>query len=311
MVTPYRIPCSRPEHFQRAIEVVEAHFSNLNGAHPCRRWLDAARPFTGAAHRNIGDPSLPASADAVFQRFASDEFMPAARLCRLARSLDDLARLKGSPGEELTQMRSDADGFFHGEFLLHVASKLAHAGAVVEVIPREGMSRKTPDIALPAAGVAIEVVSHERVESVTSTTDDFQHADSKFTQYFVRDRADWFGVIGVDLGFRGSPTLPDLGLAGPTYETILNDMMLNFEMYAKAANDRAEREFVDALILSWTSVECRQSTRAGGISATLCASDVSGLKYAPKRTPRPILNEVFHEFPDAPDRIAYRSPTAP
>lgn len=269
--------------------------------------------MAGSAHHEIGDPALPASSDQVFQRFAEDVFMPAVRLCRLARSLQDLALLGGAPGEELGQMRVDPDGFFHGEYLLHIGTKLAFLQQTeVIVVPRGGKaSHKTPDIALPCHQVAIELLAHEHVAAFASTTHDFEHADAKFSCYFTHAHGEWIGVVGIELGFRGSPTLPDLGLLGPRHDVISADIRANFEMYASLARDSGGRHYghVNALLLTWTSAECEERCCPDGVSAVLFPTDVSGLEYAPGFPRRSrALDDTFHAFPRTPDRTAYRSP---
>lgn len=306
----YRIPSSRIEHFRESLALVERHFPALADDHPCRAWMRAAQ--TMAEHRNfeIGDATKPSGTDMEFSDFVETVVMRAARLCRLGRSLFRLRHVGGAIEEELHQMQRDHDGFFHGEFLLHIATKLAYQHrATVNIIPRQGrLARKTPDIELPEVRSAIECVAHEKVHRWESATEDFHHASTKFSHWF-RERTGWLGAIAVDLGFRGSPTLPDLGAIGPNHDQIKDNIRKNFELETTLQLDSDGRhpQTVHALILTWSSIEYEKPDSSSGF---VFPTDISAIEYAPGWTRTiPILDKTFFEFPEEVARIAHRSRT--
>jgi hypothetical protein len=97
-------------------------------------------------------------------------------------------------------------------------------------------------------------------------------------------------------------------LIGPNHAQIKDDISKNFELEAalERDSDGRHRQTVQALVLTWSSIEYEKSDLGGGF---VHATDVSAIEYAPGLDRRiRVLDKTFYEFPEQPERTAYRSP---
>lgn len=238
MTASVRIPCSQPAHWQAALAATDDVACRCADGHPLLHWRGAA----GALLRPAGPD--PRDVTDLVERL----FVPVAYLCRFAHSLHTLGRLEPRGSGELKQALTDPDSFLHFEYMLHVAAKLAERDYPVDFVGRTG--KKAPDIEVPSEQVAFEVRARGDKSPRKSLADDFTHAEEKFGVHLQRDdRRDWIGLLAVDLGVCGSPSLPDVARVGP------NLSALSTELTSGLAN--ADR--VAGALVTWVGFERKKT----------------------------------------------------
>lgn len=284
-----RVGCRTAEDFERAAEGVSSWQSWPSG-HPALTWVTAARAM---AHGDFSkDPSLPSDPDEMMEAFVNRYAMPAMRLCRLERSRRELGRLGGAVHDEVRAMREPGE-FFHGEHLLHLATGLAELFEVaVRVVDRDRAAR--PDFEIEAWRVAVEVKAREQGDARSTTASHFNNAAKKMREY-LRGRDAWHGVLALDLGFVGSPTLSSIGKVGPRLSDLLPDLDDNF----------ISGEPLDAVIVTMQTTEYRRRDDGSG---SLVPVEATLLRYSPHTAWRSSeLEQCFYVAPG--NRIAYRART--
>lgn len=290
------IPSSRAEHFRESIAIVNAlqlRLQDTKGAkHPLHHWLAAAdRVATTLETGQLpGDPDRTLEEDTDLIRFIEATFVPATRLCRLANSLKIATQL-GPFARKEVQALALLDDFYHSEYVLHIASKImATCGLEAKVIDRG--SRAAPDLAFPEEQFCIECTArgNERGRSPRKgLASDFDHAGEKFAS-FLPEYPGWVGVLAVDLGFVGGPTLPNIGRAGPSLDEFSLEVDAGFQ-------HRKEVSMFVGTMISAEASPVGPDTKAG---ITLKPKEASAWRYA-SRTGRRLgaIERTFFEWPPA------------
>jgi hypothetical protein len=243
MLLAYEIPSSTSSDWRRALDVTAPLAGKCEPGHPLLSWRATAEKLLACT---AGAPSLEA--------LAEDLVIPASYLCRLSRSLADAPAIGGRVRSEI-KSAMDADGFFHLEYLLFLAARITASGAPVEVIGQ--IDAKAPDLALPEGRVVLECTARGRKLARASLYDDFEHARQKFHVHLARaDRSGWRGVLAVDLGIVGSPSLSNIGRSGWDLSQLTDEI----------DSGLAANPIVSAVLITWASVEVTPA----GIGAVGC-----------------------------------------
>ena len=292
----YRIPSSRPDDFRRAIEHTSPIAAKCGSRHPIHGWRESA---TGAACvLDKGPIRGDADRDAI-AALLEYVFLPAARLCRLAYSLgviDAEPMLAATVHDEIRQL-PDPDHFFHGEYVLHIATKAVRRWECPVVLVPTQAHVRTPDIAIDRHRIAIECRAHEIIDiQEWSFWEDFDHAQAKFRGWLA-SRPGWLGVLAVDLGAIGSPSLPDSCRSGPDLSVV-----------ARNIDDGLRRHpDVAAAAVTWVGAVCEPSDDPG-VAKVLRAGTASGVR--PWKTVdekrRELLEILLRKWPESP-AVAFRS----
>jgi hypothetical protein len=286
--------------FRDAIRQVNDRGLRWQTPHPVQAWLAAADRMAFELDRglDIGDPRLPPSRDPAFQSFAEDIVAPAARLCRLSLSLQAAGCLGTAVDQEIRGL-AQREHFLHSDYVLFVGTRLSvHGGAKVRVVRQRGKDGPAPDLELEEEQACIEC--RARGDAGRAPTedlrDDFAHATRKFASY-MSDKPGWSGVLALEMGFIGSPTLPDVGRVGPRHRVSTQDAREQFRQHPLVA----------AFLNTWFTVEARPSL-GDRRAYDLEPNTASGLLYSRTSAPRiPSLTRSFWPWRLGSRRRAIRS----
>lgn len=285
----YSIPSSRPRDWQAALSTTESLLDRCGASHPLRYWRERTAALLGLFPDSDDHVPEVEDATALYERF----LVPAAYLCRFAHSLRSIDRNDHGARRELKQI-ADGDGFFHLEYMLHLASRIGASGYSVSLLGPRG----TPaaDLQIDEA-VLIECRARGGRAPRATLKDDFAHAQTKFAAHRSRGN-DMLGVLALDLGVCGSPALPELGRLGPRLSDLHSEMRDGLAMH----------EAVDGVVVTWVALEQRP-TEAGQVVGPIgCSGWVlrDGLAQVPGVTtvfdPWDAATEIaIRTTPDGPD----------
>ena len=226
------VPCSRPEHFERAAVFLRERMARdaWPDDHPAAGWPQAAEEL---ASRLVGGgfsgtPGLAANDDPTIVRAVDAVVVPALRACWLAWAWEEAESKIAGIGGELARLR-EAGHFSHTEYVLRLAAGLAHALDTQVVGVPTSKSGRRPDIDLPDLGVSIEAKSRANGDVDGGLGTNFENAERKFRDYLCGDRAHWRGMLAVDFGVCGDVTLPDAGRRGPRIGALESEAESQFE----------------------------------------------------------------------------------
>ena len=286
-----RIPTSAPEAVREAASNVAA-WSTWPVDHVVHRWLASARSLQNCYATGAwpGDQPLGATEDQDVADFAESIMSPVFRLCRLSRALKAVERLEGPVDEEIGLLLRGGPSFHHAETVLHLATGLAEVLATRAAIVPRCDADKRPDFDLPDLRISFEVKAKEEGNADGTHRKVFRSAAKKFDRYLANKNG-WHGVLALDLGFRGSPSLPTMARKGP-------DLRL---LEANTAGGLEHGPDAALVLLDTVEVE-----PAGPAEAVLRPVESSLLVFAdPKRWRSRLLADCFHTEPDR-DRTAVR-----
>lgn len=203
MYPPYVIPSSRSSHWRSALDRTAGWANRCSPGHPLLYWRAQAESL-------LAQRATPTSVDEVVEQL----LVPATYLCRLAHSLTVLAPTGDAYDSELGHALNEPGSFLAFEHVLHLGSRIKWSG---HDIAFAGLgSRKAPDLIVPAARVAIEARARGLAGARKPLRKDFDHAEAKFEEEFSRvDRSGWVGILAVDLGVCGTPSMPNVARLGP------------------------------------------------------------------------------------------------
>lgn len=286
-----QIPTSTAEAIQEAASTVEA-WRQWPVGHVVQQWLAAARTLrechdTGAWP---GDPTLGPTEDQGVADFAEKVMSPVYRVCRLARSLKALEHLGGAVDEEIGLLLRGDHHFHHAETVLHLATGLAEVLATRAAIVPRSDTDKRPDFDLPDLRISFEVKAKEIGNADGTHKKVFRSATKKFERY-LNDKPGWHGVLALDLGFRGSPSLPAIASKGPDLRVLEANLAANLVSGP------------DAVLVLMNTVAVEPTGVGGGVIGPV---ETSLLVFSdPGRWRSQPLAECFHTEPDR-GRIAVR-----
>lgn len=286
-----RIPTSTPDELADAASFV-ASWRSWPAGHVLHGWLHAAKVLI-ACYRSgqwPGDLALGATEDQGAAEFATRVMSPAFRLCRLDRALRALPQLAGSVDEELELLLAAPPSFHHAEVVLHLATGLAELlDTPAAIVPRSD-DEKRPDFDLPALRVSFEVKAKEEGNPDGTHKKVFRSATRKFRAYLA-DKPGWRGVMALDLGFRGSPSLPSIGGKGPDLVTLERNLSNNLNASPDAA----------LVLMNTVALDPPEAPEA-----SIRPVETSFLVFADrKHWVSPELESCFHTEPDR-SRVALR-----
>jgi len=276
-----------PERFREAIERVRSYSRRWASGHPIERWTAAAERVAATLSAGIAPEGTELST------YVESDFIPASRLVRLAWGLERLEHIGGAVSRELKQMVRDRDHLYHSEYVLHLAARLSNNGQRdVEVV---ATSAGTPDLAIPSEKFCLECVTREMSSTREMLKEAFEHADAKFKVYLA-DKPNWLGVVAADLGFCGSPSLPEIGKLGPSLQKLSSDLEVNFGLFPR----------ISAALIGWSSADIEQGVTPDD-PIRLYAQNPIAVRYARADVRRLVaLDSTFRLWPEGPVRVATR-----
>lgn len=281
MTAPYIVPSSRSDDWRAALHSTRDWAARCDPGHPLLYWREQTELVrTGTAS--------PKDMTELVERY----LVPATYLCRVSHSAVHFGAVGVEIGTELQQALRDPGSFIPFEHVLYLASRLGHAGHGAEFVGQQ--VRKAPDLRVPGDRLVIEARARGPGAPRAPLRSDFEHAEAKFAEELARsDRQGWVGMLAVDLGVCGTPSLPDVARLGPDLVELGREIM----------DELAHAKLVTGVLVTWVGPVKAATDRGASVGMSGC----SGWRMR-EGVPVPAsIADAFDSFEKWSGKVARRS----